>query len=51
VVEDVGERLAGVVLPEPVQLLQRGRVEPAGLDAVDAERFQPPDPAPRRPSP
>ena len=37
-----GERLAGVRLPQPRELRERGRVERARLDAVDVERSETP---------
>ena len=42
VVEHLGERLAGVRGPQPRELRERGRVERARLDALDAERLEAP---------
>ncbi len=41
VVEDLGQRLAGVRGPQPRELRERRRVERARLDALDAERREP----------
>jgi hypothetical protein len=41
VVEDSGERLAGVRGPQPRELRERGRVERVRLDPLDSERHEP----------